>query len=82
MIKKKSKTQMTKLELVEELKQAEFKIKDLEAEIEVMHNNRIALDTRVTNQEGRGLRGSSPLTAGRLERSRSSRHPSRPSLKA
>lgn len=51
MIKKKSKTQMTKLELVEELKQAESKIKDLEAEIEVMHNNRIALDTIVTNQE-------------------------------
>ena len=51
MIKKKSKTQMTKLELGEELKQAESKIKDLEAEIEVMHNNRIALDTIVTNQE-------------------------------
>lgn len=51
MIKKKSKTQMTKSELVEELKQAELRIKDLEAEIEVMNNNRIALDTIVTNQE-------------------------------
>ena len=51
MIKKKSKTQMTKSELVEELKQAELRIKDLEAEIEIMNNNRIALDTIVTNQE-------------------------------
>jgi hypothetical protein len=51
MIKKKSKTQMTKSELVEELKQAELRIKDLEAEIEIMNNNRIALDTIVTSQE-------------------------------
>jgi predicted nuclease with TOPRIM domain len=51
MIKKKSKTQMTKIELIEELKRAESVIKDLETEMETMQKDRIALDTIVTNQE-------------------------------
>ena len=51
MIKKKSKTQMTKAELIDELKRAESNIKDLEIEVETMQKDRIALDTIVTNQE-------------------------------
>ena len=51
MIKKKSKTQMTKAELVEDLKRKEELIKDLESEIESMHKDRIALDTIVTNEQ-------------------------------
>jgi hypothetical protein len=51
MIKRKSKTQMTKAELIDELKRAESNIKDLEIEVETMQKDRIALDTIVTNQE-------------------------------
>jgi|TARA_B110000977_G_scaffold195780_1_gene274883 hypothetical protein len=49
--KKKSKTQMTKSELISMLKAHELTIKSLESNIEQLRNDRIALDTIVTDQD-------------------------------
>ena len=48
---KKSKTQMTKSELIDLLKEREKTIKVLESEIESLRNDRIALDTIVTDTD-------------------------------
>lgn len=50
-MKKKSKTQMTKAELISLLKEKEESIKALETEIEQLRNDRIALDTIVADQD-------------------------------
>lgn len=50
-MKKKSKTQMTKAELISLLKEREESIKALETEIEQLRNDRIALDTIVADQD-------------------------------
>jgi len=50
-MKKKSKTQMTKNELIDLLKEREDKIKSLEFEVEQLRNDRIALDTIVADQD-------------------------------
>lgn len=50
-MKKKSKTQMTKAELIGLLKEREDHIKALETEIEQLRNDRIALDTIVADQD-------------------------------
>jgi hypothetical protein len=50
-MKKKSKTQMTKSELIDLLKEREDKIKSLEFEVEQLRNDRIALDTIVADQD-------------------------------
>lgn len=47
---KKSKTQMTKVELIELLKEKEETIQNLEKEINSLKNDRVALDTIVTDQ--------------------------------
>lgn len=49
--KKKSKTQMTKSELISLLKQHESTIKALESNLDQLRNDRIALDTIVTDQD-------------------------------
>ena len=49
--KKKSKTQMTKSELISMLKAHELTIKSLESNIEQLRNDRIALDPIVTDQD-------------------------------
>tara|TARA_Y100000389_G_scaffold187013_1_gene207994 strand:- start:101 stop:319 length:219 start_codon:yes stop_codon:yes gene_type:complete len=48
---KKSKTQMTKAELIVLLKEKENTIKSLETEVESLRNDRIALDTIVTDTD-------------------------------
>ncbi len=48
---KKSKTQMTKSELIVLLKEKENTIKALETEVESLRNDRIALDTIVTDTD-------------------------------
>ncbi len=48
---KKSKTQMTKAELIVLLKEKENTIKALETEVESLRNDRIALDTIVTDTD-------------------------------
>ena len=48
---KKSKTQMTKAELIVLLKKKENTIKSLETEVESLRNDRIALDTIVTDTD-------------------------------
>lgn len=48
---KKSKTQMTKAELIVLLKEKENTIKALEIEVESLRNDRIALDTIVTDTD-------------------------------
>lgn len=50
-MKKKSKTQMTKSELMDLLKAREDRIKSLEFEVEQLRNDRIALDTIVADQD-------------------------------
>jgi len=50
-MKKKSKTQMTKSELIDLLKEREDKIKSLEFEVEQLRHDRIALDTIVADQD-------------------------------
>ena len=50
-MKKKSKTQMTKSELIDLLKAREDRIKSLEFEAEQLRNDRIALDTIVADQD-------------------------------
>jgi len=50
-MKKKSKTQMTKAELIELCKTHENKIKELESTIDNLNNDRIALDTIVADQD-------------------------------
>jgi len=50
-MRKKSKTQMTKSELIDLLKEKESVIKTLELEIEQLRNDRIALDTIVADQD-------------------------------
>jgi len=50
-MKKKSKTQMTKAELIELCKTYENKIKELESTIDNLNNDRIALDTIVADQD-------------------------------
>lgn len=50
-MKKKSKTQMTKSELIDLLKEREDRIKSLEFEVEQLRNDRIALDTIVADQD-------------------------------
>lgn len=50
-MKKKSKTQMTKSELIDLLKAREDRIKSLEFEVEQLRNDRIALDTIVADQD-------------------------------
>jgi|TARA_Y100000389_G_scaffold197935_1_gene233500 hypothetical protein len=49
--KKKSKTQMTKSELISLLKEHELTIKSLESNLDQLRNDRIALDTIVTDQD-------------------------------
>ena len=48
---KRSKAQLTKAELIELLKEKELAIKTLESEVEVLRNDRIALDTIVADQD-------------------------------
>lgn len=50
-MKKKSKTQMTKAELIQLCKDHEVTIKQLEQTIESLNNDRIALDTIVADQD-------------------------------
>jgi len=50
-MKKKSKTQMTKAELIELCRTHENKIKELESTIDNLNNDRIALDTIVADQD-------------------------------
>ena len=49
--KKKSKTQMTKSELISLLKEHEVTIKSLETNMSQLRNDRIALDTIVTDSD-------------------------------
>jgi hypothetical protein len=48
---KKSKTQMTKAELIDLAYTLENKAKELEEQIEAMQNDRIALDTIIADQD-------------------------------
>lgn len=48
---KKSKTQMTKAELIDLAYTLENKVKELEEKIEAMQNDRIALDTIIADQD-------------------------------
>ena len=48
---KKSKTQMTKAELIDLAYTLENKVKELEEQIETMQKDRIALDTIIADQE-------------------------------
>ena len=48
---KKSKTQMTKAELIDLAYTLENKVKELEEQIETMQNDRIALDTIIADQD-------------------------------
>lgn len=48
---KKSKTQMTKAELIELLKEKEATISSMQTELDSLRNDRIALDTIVTDQD-------------------------------
>tara|TARA_B100000575_G_scaffold294681_1_gene313232 strand:- start:9992 stop:10231 length:240 start_codon:yes stop_codon:yes gene_type:complete len=48
---KKSKTQMTKAELIDLAYTLENKVKELEDQIETMQNDRIALDTIIADQD-------------------------------
>lgn len=50
-MRKKSKTQMTKTELISLLKEHEKTIKSMESEIESLRKDRIALDTIVTDTD-------------------------------
>lgn len=50
-MRKKSKTQMTKTELISLLKEHEKTIKSMESEIEILRKDRIALDTIVTDTD-------------------------------
>jgi|TARA_B100002019_G_scaffold291296_1_gene311068 hypothetical protein len=50
-MRKKSKTQMTKTELIGLLKEHEKTIKSMESEIESLRKDRIALDTIVTDTD-------------------------------
>ncbi len=50
-MRKKSKTQMTKSELIDLLKEREKTIKVLQSEIDTLRNDRIALDTIVTDTD-------------------------------
>lgn len=50
-MKKKSKTQMTKAELIQLCKDHENKIKELEQVVDNLNNDRIALDTIVADQD-------------------------------
>ena len=48
---KKSKTQMTKAELIDLAYTLENKVKELEEQIEIMQKDRIALDTIIADQD-------------------------------
>jgi len=48
---KKSKTQMTKAELIKLLKEKEATISSMQTELDSLRNDRIALDTIVTDQD-------------------------------
>ncbi len=50
---KKSKTQMTKAELIDLAYTLENKVKELEEQIETMQKDRIALDTIIADQDTR-----------------------------
>jgi len=55
---KKSKTQMTKAELIDLLKQREDQIKMLQSEVDSMNKDRIVFDTIVADQDVSELIGS------------------------
>ena len=59
----KSTTQMTKAELIVLLKEKENTIKSLETEVESLRNDRIALDTIVTDTDTSIHTETGPLTA-------------------
>jgi len=48
---KKSKTQMTKAELIKLLKEKETTISSMQTELDSLRNDRVALDTIVTDQD-------------------------------